>query len=455
MTEILVDGIIQTGLSINAQAVGVFSPYALNPDDIGRFWKDITPAPTTSILRGLSYLGNGIVIAGGSNGHIYRSTDYGKTWSDLGLIDINGIFSTVYLGDGRALVCNSGTIYISTDFGLTWPSSSTTPGDTGDIFAVAYLGNNIVLVGTTNGNIFRSTDAGATFTNVSSGPLTVRIIDSITNFDKGIVVFTDGGGNVYRSTDYGINWTFIGRITITSTSLLSSVYLGNKIAVTGDGRGRVYRTANSGLNWTNYGIRSSTLLTVTGAIQGMAYLGNGIVLFGDSNGHVFKSTDFALTWSDMGAITGNVIRTIAYLGNGIVLLAGNGGHIWRSDVSYKIDETIGATGVLTSGTPATVGAFSAPTSNVITNVTIIHTDNTYTLKVNASGGSRIVTIPSVSSSPGRILNIKRADNTSNLVTLTTSGGVGGNIDGTSNYIFTIQYQSLTIQSDKISSWDII
>lgn len=467
MVEIIVDGELQTGLSISAQAVGVLSPYALNSIDIGRYWTDlgdITGGVPGVILRGLTSLGNGIAIVTASNSHIYRSIDYGKTWSDLGAT--GGQWDSFYLGGGIAMALDTSFFYRSTNFGLTWGNPTLIVGEAGDYFSGAYLGNGIVLMGTSSGNLYRSTNSGVLFTKITSSFISTGIIDSITNFDNGVVIFTDSSGHIFRSIDYGLNWTDLGIVTVVPAGMLDSIYLGNKIGLSFDGRGRVYRTVNSGLSWTSYGIRSSTEQpgNQVGAILGSTYVGNGIVLFGDFNGHVFKSTNFGLTWTDMGRLSISLIsRTMTYLGNGIVLIAGNDGHMWRSDTAYRSEENtvalnpvIANLGSYISGNIA-AGYINASISNVTTNITIASND--YTIAVNAAAGDRTIIIPVPSSSPGRILNIKKTDGTANIVTISTSGGISGastgNIDGSPTYVLTVQNQSLTIQSDSKSNYYVI
>ncbi|MCZ7404306.1 MAG: hypothetical protein O8C67_05155 [Candidatus Methanoperedens sp.] len=470
MVEIIVDGVLQTGLSISAEAVGVLTPYALNSIDIGRYWTDlgdITGGVPGVVLRGLTSLGNGIAIVVGDNQRVYKSVDYGKTWAVTSAPW--GRWDSFYLGNGIVVVLESGGYTRSTDYGTTWGNPTVIAPDAGaDFFSGAYLGNGIALMGNSFGNIWRSTDYGANWTKITGilgASLSTNIIDSITNFDNGIVIFTDGSGHIFRSTNYGLNWTDLGIITALPSGMLDSVYLGNKIGLSFDGLGRVYRTVNSGLSWTNYGIRSSTVNKQVGAILGSTYVGNGIVLFGDFNGHVFKSTNFGLTWEDMGRLAISLIsRTMCYLGDGIVLIAGNNGHVYRSDTSYRAEEntigllpTINALGTFISGNIG-AGFIKASISNTNSAITIVGS-NAYTMAIDATVGDRTVIIPVPTSSPGRILNIKKIDGTANIVTIATSGGLSGastgDIDGSPTYVLTVPNQSLTIQSDSKSNYYVI
>ena len=54
------------------------------------------------------------------NGYIYRSTDYGVTWSQVG--NSNNWYSVAMSSDGKyqTAVVHGGYIYRSTDYGVTW-----------------------------------------------------------------------------------------------------------------------------------------------------------------------------------------------------------------------------------------------------------------------------------------------------------------------------------------------
>ena len=77
----------------------------------------------------------------------------------------------------------------------------------------------------------------------------------------------------------------------------------------------------------------------------------------------------------------------------------------------------------------------------------------YTIIMDASGGLRTVTIPDATTNIGRVLNIKKFDNTVNIVTLIPSVG-GQTIEFGPNYNLTVKGQSVTIQSNGIN-WYVI
>jgi len=77
----------------------------------------------------------------------------------------------------------------------------------------------------------------------------------------------------------------------------------------------------------------------------------------------------------------------------------------------------------------------------------------YTILVDASGGNRIITLPAAATSAGQIFNIKKIDGSVNIVTIQPNDAE--TIDGVTPKTLTIQSESITIQSDGVSNWDVI
>ncbi len=75
----------------------------------------------------MTYLGNGIVVVGTGDDHIWRSIDYGNNWEDIGIPTGPGgamdqINSITHLGQG-IVMCgsyNDGNLGVSIDYGLNW-----------------------------------------------------------------------------------------------------------------------------------------------------------------------------------------------------------------------------------------------------------------------------------------------------------------------------------------------
>ena len=87
-----------------------------------------------------------------------------------------------------------------------------------------------------------------------------------------------------------------------------------------------------------------------------------------------------------------------------------------------------------------------------TNIDILLDTTYYTVKVDASNGNRIITLPTSFGMQGKIYNIKKMDATVNIVTIACSGGEV--IDGSPTVIISAQYTTITVQSDN-ANWVIL
>jgi len=336
-------------------------PVGLN-NDIGVNWTQIEMGAALEAISSLVYCGNGIVLAGsgndGGDGDIYRSTDFGLTWTKIEMGFLEAISSLVYCGNGIVLAGSAyatgrGDVYRSTDFGLTWTKIEM-GASLESISSLVYCGNGIVLAGSGfnagDGDIYRSTDFGLTWTQIEMGASLEYILSSV-YCGNGIVLAGSGqnagDGDIYRSTDFGLTWTQI-EMGAALEYIFSLIYCGNGIVLAGSGNttgdGDIYRSTDFGLTWTKIEMGASLE-----SIFSLVYCGNGIVLAGSGNGtgrgDIYKSTDFGLTWTqiEMGSSL-EYISSLVYCGNGIVL-AGSGsgtgdGDIYRSDVGFSQASTI-------------------------------------------------------------------------------------------------------------------
>ena len=133
--------ISQLRIDEDLHAVNALSP-GLYIEDIGKKWKDL--GVIAGPIRAMAYCGNGIVVLGGDDYHVYRSTDYGATWTDLGVITSSDvIYTIIYCGNGIALFGDDAShVWRSTDYGATWTDLGVKASAI--INAMAYLGDGAV-----------------------------------------------------------------------------------------------------------------------------------------------------------------------------------------------------------------------------------------------------------------------------------------------------------------------
>ena len=219
------------------------------------------PAIPGGRIDAIADLGGGIVVAGSRNpkpGHIFRSTDCGASWTDLGNIlgdDIHTGSATCIAsaGDGVAyLLTGDAHVWKSVDWGATW----TPLGQVSDMprhenfhysYSIAVLERGTVLVSNTNpsgGHVVRSADGGATGEGGGAGsPMALYRFEKLSD----AVLVNGWAGHVYRSTDDGKTWADLGKLC--EGALYATEYLGNGIVLQGGENGAIYRSADSGATW--------------------------------------------------------------------------------------------------------------------------------------------------------------------------------------------------------------
>lgn len=148
-----------------------------------------------------------IVLAGYDD--IYRSTDSGENWTNVGVSgfwDIQRCPSNnnrFYAAGGNSSFATTGSMWRSDDVGLTWTLISTNPGFPGIALRITDIevkpnSSNVVWItlgGFSNGNkVFYSSDAGGTWINLSG---------SLPNIPVNAIK-VDNNNNAYLATDIGV-----------------------------------------------------------------------------------------------------------------------------------------------------------------------------------------------------------------------------------------------------------
>ena len=144
-------------------------------------------------------------------------------------------------------------------------------------------------------------------------------------------------------------------------------------------------------------------------------------------------------------ITSSTVGSLLFAAAGSVLGQNNANLFWNNSTSSLGVRTATPTSALHSS-----GSEAFPTA--LTSSSIVLNDTHYTIRVDASSGSKTITLPAASSCYGRIYNVKKNDNSSNPVVI--DGNSSELIDGTLTTSIDSQYEVLTIQSNG-TSWDIL
>lgn len=185
--------------------------------DYGDTWSDLGAVSSATPVSGFARCYGLIVTSAGTvlvadmanaGGHIFRSTNGGSSFTDLGSIATGGIYRFHRVGDGYICNSTSGRIYRSTDDGATWAVSSSGQLVASQLWALAYLGNGICLTASESGVIFRSTDNGQNWSSVATLD---GGADDFGHYGNTVIYTTyTSAKRSYRSEDAGATWKLAG-----------------------------------------------------------------------------------------------------------------------------------------------------------------------------------------------------------------------------------------------------
>ncbi|MGB0312074.1 MAG: PKD domain-containing protein, partial [Schleiferiaceae bacterium] len=217
------------------------------------------------------------IVVAATNGGIYRSTNYGQTFS----LEQSGLFYGVHMGHGDTLFAttsgSSPKVYRSVNAGDTWTQMSSGLPTSGvyrcEVAVSSVPGLLYAVFGDSNygfGGLYRSTNGGSNWSLMSSTPNIMGW--SSTGGGSGGQAWYDlsiacdplnentiyvGGVNIWKSTNGGANWSIVGHWY--GAGSIPYVHADHHHASFRPGTsqlyvgtdGGVYKTANGGTSWSH------------------------------------------------------------------------------------------------------------------------------------------------------------------------------------------------------------
>lgn len=177
-------------------------------------------------------------------GHIYRSTDKGINWQDMGAVSQNALYRLERVGNGIVVNGWQGVVYKSIDDGITWNKMQQLSRTA--LFATEYMGVSNLLQADQNGTVYRSTNLGYVWDSVATLD---GAADDFVNIAYGAAFYGTytSKKQVYITVNYGKTWYSLDTLpTVTGDWLDHGIRVetaDSVITLSGTNKGFIVRNA--------------------------------------------------------------------------------------------------------------------------------------------------------------------------------------------------------------------
>lgn len=268
---------------------------------------------------------NDTIFAGTSGGGVYFSDNNGATWTkrSSGISSPNAY--SFYRQGGDIFVGTSDRIFKSTNYGVSW--TQLTAGWTANIHVMSIQSNGSNMFacgdnGSVNG-VFTSTNNGASWsavmTNTNIGSLAVIGTD----------VYASGNGSgieVFKSVNNGITWTNVNSNIPVGSGNVNVLFADGTDLYAGTSNGGICKTSNAAATWTTVNTGVSTFQSI------ISFAKNGSDIYaGTLGGIIYKTSNAGASWTTVNT---------GLPGTDISVLCGNGSKVFAGTYRAGIFETI-------------------------------------------------------------------------------------------------------------------
>ena len=199
--------------------------------------------------------GNSLIYAGTNHGRIYKSSDAGFSWQQVGDLGGHEVFSLEISPHANNIIyagINEAGIFKSTDAGSSWESLNVGLNELQVMCLTASVFNNDVLYCGTTKSLYKSMNGGESW-QVCSEAFPSQPIYSVANDQTSVdLIYIATQDGLYKSCDGGLSWKFLDSLgkRMVLSILLSPLNSNWLYAGTKDG---VFKSIDRGASWLSLG----------------------------------------------------------------------------------------------------------------------------------------------------------------------------------------------------------
>lgn len=287
--------------------------------DGGATWTDIGTAPGIANVLSLHKAPGGALLVGVSHRGVWWSTNDGTTWGQDQITHnphtgLGASISAVGIAANGAWLAGG---YRSGNNGANWTSMSVSG------FAFAVTATSATLAGTSDG-VYRSTNGGGTWTPSNTGIAGDRI-SALAVGPSGVVYGAGAEVGVVRSVDHGLTWTSVaaGLPTLNVRDVAVDATGRAYAATVSEG---VYASVDQGTTWNPTASPAPDPHTTS-----VATASNGSVYVGAGAGGVHESTDAGMSWEARNeGLHARSLSSLLFASTGTVIAGSFGNGTFRS-----------------------------------------------------------------------------------------------------------------------------
>ncbi len=265
--------------------------------DGGQTWNLVQvtfPGGISKRLYDVTAIGDSTIAVAAYHYCIFLSTDGGKSYTQIANWTPDYVyFTNIQFVDSTTIVAggSDGHVVKTTDLGATWDDIAIPAAHT--IQFVSFVDRNVGYVFARDGQWFKTTDGGATYTPILEWP----------NVDfKGLAVTPNNTilgvcfrGDATISFDGGYNWTYPDNQLVGSMSTLYTADFANEnVGLTGGYKGVLFRTTDGGQTWQSV---PNPMDDEGKSIYVVRFIDENLVFAAGSKGYMMKSEDAGQTWT--------------------------------------------------------------------------------------------------------------------------------------------------------------